>query len=91
MAQQRLRPGSWRLVYSSTSDPITIQIDYQKFEIPPAITGTRNEVEFDVELMALYDDANIVAYRNPVKPFTITKNVGGKEPMNIHYFKKRRN
>ena len=90
MAQQRLRPGSWKLIYSSTSAPITIQIDYQKFEIPPAVTGTRNEIEFDVELMALYDDANIIAYRNPVKPLTITRNVGGKELTNTPYFKKRK-
>jgi hypothetical protein len=90
MAQQRLRPGSWKLIYASTSAPITIQIDYEKFEIPPAVSGTRNEVEFDVEQMGLYDDANIIAYRNPVKPLTITKNVGGKDPMPSPYFKKRK-
>ena len=90
MAQQRLRPGSWKLVYSSTSAPITIQIDYEKFEIPPAISGTRDSVEFDIEHMGLYDDANIVAYRNPVKPLTITRNVGGQVPMASPYFKKRK-
>ena len=90
MAQQRLRPGPWKLVYAATGAPITIQIDYEKFEIPPAIAGTRDSVEFDVEHMALYDDANIVAYRNPVKPLTITRNVGGQVPMSSPYFKKRK-
>jgi len=90
MAQQRLRPGSWKLIYSATGSPITIQIDYEKFEVPPAVSGTRNEVEFDVEHMGLYDDANIIAYRNPVKPLTITRNVGGSVPMSKPYFKKRK-
>lgn len=79
MSQQRLRPGPWKLIYSATGAPVEIQIDYEKFEIAPAVVGTRDSVEFDVEHMALYDDANIVAYRNPVKPLTITRNVGGKK------------
>ena len=78
MAQQRLRPGPWKLIYASTSEPITIQIDYEKFDIPQAISGTRNSVEFEVLKMGLYDDANIVAYRNPVTPLTVTTNVGSK-------------
>ena len=32
----------------------------------------------------------IIAYRNPVKPLTITRNVGGKELTNTPYFKKRK-
>jgi hypothetical protein len=90
MAQQRLRPGPWKLIYAGTGSSIEIQIDYQKFQIPPAVTGTRDSVEFEVEHMALYDDANIVAYRNPVKPLTITRNVGGSVPMSTPYFKKRK-
>jgi hypothetical protein len=77
MATQRLRPGPWKLVYSVTSAPITIQIDYEKFEMPPAVSGTRNEVEFEVQQMGLYDDANIIAYRNPVKTVVSVGNTGG--------------
>jgi hypothetical protein len=77
MANARLRPGPWKLVYSSTSAPITIEIDYEKFDIPPAVSGTRNEIEFEVKHMGVYDDANIVAYRNPVKTVVSTTSTGG--------------
>ena len=79
MATQRLRPGPWKLVYSSTASPITIEIDYEKFQIPPAVTGTRNSVEFEVNHMGLYDDTNIIAYRNPVNTVVNVGNVGGEK------------
>jgi hypothetical protein len=76
MATVRLRPGPWKLIYSATGSPITIQIDYEKFEMPPAVTGTRNAVEFDVKKMGSFDDSNIIAYRNPIPVQVITGNVG---------------
>lgn len=71
MAQQRLRPGPWKLVNSDASNPKEIEIDYDKFDIPPS--GT---VEFEVSHMGLYDDTNLIAYRNPVQTVVSTSNVG---------------
>jgi hypothetical protein len=95
MAIQRLRPGPWKLVYSATSAAIEIQIDYEKFSIPPAIAGTRDSVEFEIQHMGLYDDANIVAYRNPVKTVVSVGSTGGttepiSPPMKSPYFKARK-
>jgi len=62
MAQQRLRPGPWKLVDSGAGSVTqTIQIDYEKFDI--ADGGT---VEFEIQHMGLYDDTTISAFRNPV-------------------------
>lgn len=71
MAQQRLRPGPWKLTETGTADRV-IQIDYEKFDLPQSAT-----VEFEVKQMALFDDTSIKFYRNPVTTFTPTGNVGG--------------
>lgn len=69
MAQQRLRPGPWKLVAGGSDQ--TCQIDYETFDIPA--NGT---VEFEVQHMGLFDDTALTAYRNPVTTFTQTGNVG---------------
>lgn len=71
MAQQRLRPGPWKIVNSDSSNAKEIQIDYDIFDVPPS--GT---VEFEVSQMGLYDDTNLTAYRNPVQTVVSTSNVG---------------
>ena len=70
MAQQRLRPGPWKLVNGSGSVE-EIQIDYEKFDVAPNAT-----VEFEIGSIGLYDDTNLTPYRNPVQTFTQTTNVG---------------
>lgn len=70
MAQQRLRPGPWRLVSTSTAVE-NIEIDYEKFEIGP--TGT---VEFEIQQMGLYSDVKVTAYRNPVATVQSTSSTG---------------
>lgn len=70
MAQQRLRPGPWKLVSSSGATQ-EIQIDYEKFDVAANAT-----VEFEVGNVGLYDDTNLTAFRNPVQTFTQTNNVG---------------
>tara|TARA_X000001036_G_scaffold423788_1_gene448137 strand:- start:2099 stop:2359 length:261 start_codon:yes stop_codon:yes gene_type:complete len=69
MAQQRLRPGPWKLVAGGSDQ--TCQIDYETFDIPASTT-----VEFEVQHMGLYDDTDLTAYRNPVTTFVQTGNVG---------------
>lgn len=82
MAQQRLRPGSWKLVDSGTGSLTqTIQIDYEKFDI--ADGGT---VEFEVSQMGLYDDTTITAFRNPVSTVQSTTSTG--KPMSSPYLNK---
>jgi len=71
MAQQRLRPGPWKLVSTGTGYE-DIQIDYEQFQIEP--TGT---VEFECRKMALYDDVKVTAYRNPVATVVSVSNTGG--------------
>ena len=71
MAQQRLRPGPWKLV-SSSGTAQEIQIDFEKFDISPNAT-----VEFEVGNVGLYDDTSLTAFRNPVQTFTQTTNTGG--------------
>jgi hypothetical protein len=70
MAQNRLRPGTWRLVETGTAER-EIQIDYEKFSIP--VSGT---LEFEVKHMGLYDDATLKVYRNPPSTVVNTTNVG---------------
>jgi hypothetical protein len=70
MAQQRLRPGSWKLISSGTATE-DIQIDYEKFQVPPGTT-----VEFEVQHMALYSDVKLIAYRNPVTTVQSTTSTG---------------
>ena len=70
MAQQRLRAGTWTLVKSATSDE-KIQIDYNTF-----VMRSGQTLEFDVKIMALYDDTNLTPYRTPPTPQTIVSNVG---------------
>tara|TARA_X000000368_G_C22438725_1_gene453717 strand:+ start:114 stop:374 length:261 start_codon:yes stop_codon:yes gene_type:complete len=70
MAQQRLRPGPWKLVNSSGTTQ-EIQIDYEKFDVAGNAT-----VEFEVGDIGLYDDTNLSPFRNPVQTFTQTTNVG---------------
>ena len=72
MAQQRLRPGPWKLVEDDTADR-EIQIDYEKFTVVRNTT-----VDFEVLQMGLYDDASLKAYRNPVSTVTAVSNVGSK-------------
>jgi len=85
MAQQRLRPGSWKLVDSGAGSVTQIiQIDYEKFDI--ADGGT---VEFEVAQMGLYDDTTITAFRNPVATVQSTTSTGGSaKPMASSYYKK---
>jgi hypothetical protein len=71
MAQQRLRPGPWKIINGAGSVQ-EIQIDYEKFDVSPNAT-----VEFEVGDVGLYDDTNLTAFRNPVQTFTQTTNVGG--------------
>lgn len=71
MAQQRLRPGPWKLVNSGGTVQ-EIQIDYEHFDVAGNAT-----VEFEVGDIGLYDDTNLTAFRNPVQTFTQTTNVGG--------------
>jgi len=87
MAQQRLRPGSWKLVDSGAGSVTqTIQIDYEKFDL--ADGGT---VEFEVAQMGLYDDATITAFRNPVATVQSTTSTGvPTKPMSTPYFKQKR-
>lgn len=70
MAQQRLRPGPWKLVEDNTANR-EIQIDYEKFTVAKNTT-----VEFEVSIMGLYDDTSLTAYRNPVSTVTAVSNVG---------------
>ena len=83
MAQQRLRPGPWRLVEGGTASRV-IQIDYEKFDIPQSAT-----VEFEVKKMGLYDDTSLTAYRNPVTTFTPTSNVGSGQLYDPSYEKEK--
>jgi hypothetical protein len=87
MAQQRLRPGSWKLVDSGAGSVTqTIQIDYEKFDL--ADGGT---VEFEVAQMGLYDDTTITAFRNPVATVQSTTSTGvAAKPMSTPYFKQKR-
>lgn len=79
MAQQRLRPGPWKIIENNTADR-EIQIDYEKFEVPRNTT-----VEFEVTQMGLYDDTSLTAYRNPVSTVTSTTNVGGPVDYSMIY------
>ena len=72
MAQVRLRPGPWQLIDDGTGDLTrTIQIDYEKFEVPNG--GT---VEFEIAQMGLFDDTYLTAYRNPVATIQNTTSTG---------------
>jgi hypothetical protein len=83
MAQQRLRPGSWKLVDSGAGTATqTIQIDYEKFDLADGGTA-----EFEVAKMGLYDDTTITAFRNPVATVQSTTSTGSTEPMKTPYFK----
>ena len=74
MAQQRLRPGPWRLVDDGTGALTReIQIDYEKFDV--ANGGT---VEFEIQQMGLYDDQYLTAYRNPVSTVQSTTSTGNE-------------
>jgi hypothetical protein len=73
MANQRLRPGTWSIVNSGATTE-KFRIDWEPFEITAG--GT---VEFMVENMALYNDTNLTAYRNPVKTTTLVTNLGENE------------
>ena len=71
MAQQRLRPGPWKLVNNGGTVQ-EIQIDYEHFDV-----AANSTVEFEVGDVGLYDDTNLTAFRNPVQTFTQTTNTGG--------------
>lgn len=90
MAQQRLRPGPWKLVDDGTgSADREIQIDYEKFTVV-----NNGFVEFEVLKMGLFDDEFLTAYRNPVTTVVSVSNTGSSggsvEPMSSPYFKKRK-
>ena len=70
MAQQRLRPGPWK-IENSAGTTKEIRIDYELFEI-----AGNGSVEFEVGKMGLYDDTSLTAYRNPVQTVVNTSNVG---------------
>ena len=55
MAQQRLRPGPWKLTETGTADRV-IQIDYEKFDLPQSDT-----VEFEVKQMGSHPDGALIA------------------------------
>lgn len=74
MAQQRLRPGPWKLVNTS-GNTIEIQIDYEKFEIAGSAT-----VDFEIKTMGLFDDTSLKIYRNPVTTFQSTSSTGAPPP-----------
>jgi len=72
MAQQRLRPGPWKLVDDGTGAlNREIQIDYEKFDVPNGGTA-----EFEIMKMGLYDDTYLTAFRNPVSTIQSTTSTG---------------
>jgi hypothetical protein len=70
MAQKRLRPGTWKLTEDNTAND-KVQIDWTFFSIPK-----NTSITFDVQNIALYDDAHVEALRVPPTPQTIVGNTG---------------
>ena len=73
MAQQRLRPGTWKLTEDNTAND-KVQVDWNWFEIP-----RNTSIKIEVQNMGLYDDAHVEALRVPPEPTTTTGNVGQGE------------
>ena len=72
MATVRLRPGTWTLVNSSSSDE-KFYIDNDLF----VLRGNK-ELTFDARISVRYGDTNINAYRTPPTPQTTVSNVGDR-------------
>lgn len=77
MANFYLRPGSWKLVHTGSSTK-EIRIDNDIFQIPPG-NSTAQTIEVSANISISGDDSDLVFYRNPVAPLSVTSNLGETE------------